>query len=125
MGLEGLFLDEALEADVTLERPHAVVDEHVPLQVGGQGELSGTHVTLVAFHSLQSANRTKGSISRIKLKDRTDDMLSTQREEGRAFWIRAVLFSALMSEYTAREEQHPVLLGTTEECVGKKGQPHV
>lgn len=57
MGLEGLFLDEALEADVTLEWPHTVVDEHVPLQVGRQSELSGTHVTLVAFHPLQSPNR--------------------------------------------------------------------
>lgn len=60
MGLEGLFLDEAFEADVTLEWPHAVVDEHVPLQVGRQSELSGTHVTLVAFHPLQSPNRRKG-----------------------------------------------------------------
>lgn len=34
MGLEGLFLDEALEAYVTLEGPDAVVDEHMPLQVG-------------------------------------------------------------------------------------------
>ena len=52
MGLEGLFLDEALEADVTLEGSDTVVDEHVPLQVGRQGELPGAHVTLVAFHSL-------------------------------------------------------------------------
>lgn len=65
MGLEGLFLDEALEADVTLEGPDAVVDEHVPLQVGRQGELSGTHVTLVAFHPLQGANRRKGLIIQI------------------------------------------------------------
>ena len=56
MGLERLFLDEALEADVTLERPDAVVDEHVPLQVGGQGELSGAHVALVAFHPLHRPN---------------------------------------------------------------------
>lgn len=34
MGLERLFLDEALEADVALEGPDTVVDEHVPLQVG-------------------------------------------------------------------------------------------
>lgn len=53
MGLESLFLDEALEADVTLEGPDAVVDEHVPLQVGRQGELPGAHVTLVALHPLQ------------------------------------------------------------------------
>lgn len=59
MGLEGLFLDEALEADVTLEGSDAVVDEHVPLQVGRQGELPGTHVTLVAFHPLQSLNRRR------------------------------------------------------------------
>lgn len=37
--LEGLLLNEALEADVTLEWSDAVVDEHVPLQVGRQGEL--------------------------------------------------------------------------------------
>lgn len=59
MGLEGLFLDEALEADVTLEGSDAVVDEHVPLQVGRQGELPGTHITLVAFHPLWSPDRTK------------------------------------------------------------------
>lgn len=67
MGLEGLFLDEALEANVTLEGPDAVVDEHMPLQVGRQGELSGTHVTLVAFHPLQSAKRRRQrSISQIQ-----------------------------------------------------------
>lgn len=65
MGLEGLFLDEALEADVTLEGSDAVVDEHMPLQVGRQGELPGTHVALVAFHSLQSPNRRKGMIIQI------------------------------------------------------------
>lgn len=37
--LERLLLDEALEADVTLEGPDAVVDQHVPLQVGGEREL--------------------------------------------------------------------------------------
>lgn len=62
VGLESLFLDEALEADVTLEGPDAVVDEHVPLQVGRQGELPGTHVTLVALHPLQRPNRRKGLI---------------------------------------------------------------
>lgn len=60
MGLERLFLDEALEADVTLERSDAVVDEHVPLQVGREGELPGTHVTLVSFHALENPNRMKG-----------------------------------------------------------------
>lgn len=54
VGLQGLLLDEALEADVTLERSDAVVDEHVPLEVGRQGELSGTHLALVALHSLMS-----------------------------------------------------------------------
>lgn len=57
VGLEGLFLDEALEADVTLEGPHAVVDEHVSLQVGRQRELAGAHVTLVALHALQGPEK--------------------------------------------------------------------
>ena len=52
MRLEGLLLDEALKADVTLERSDAVVDEHVPLQVGRQGELPRTHFTLMALHPL-------------------------------------------------------------------------
>lgn len=39
MCLERLLLDEALEADVTLEGPDAVVDQHVPLQVGRECEL--------------------------------------------------------------------------------------
>lgn len=34
VGFEGLFLDEGLKADVTLERSHTGVDQHVPLQVG-------------------------------------------------------------------------------------------
>lgn len=55
--LECLLLDEALEADVTLEGPDAVVDQHVPLQVGGECELAGTHVTLVAFHSLPTEGK--------------------------------------------------------------------
>lgn len=38
--LQRLFLDEALEANVTLEGSDAVVDQHVSLQVGGQSELS-------------------------------------------------------------------------------------
>lgn len=65
MGLESLFLDEALEADVTLEGPDAVVDEHMPLQVGRQGEFPGTHFTLVAFHPLPSRNKRKGLIIQI------------------------------------------------------------
>lgn len=60
VSLECLFLDEALEADVTLERSDAVVDEHMSLQVGREGELPGTHVTLVSFHPLQNPNRMKG-----------------------------------------------------------------
>lgn len=32
---QGLLLDEGLEADVALEGPHAGVDQHVSLQVGG------------------------------------------------------------------------------------------
>lgn len=59
MRLEGLLLDEALEADVTLEGSDAVVDEHVSLQVGRQSELPGTHVTLMAFHPLRSPSTAK------------------------------------------------------------------
>lgn len=58
--LEGLLLDEALEAHVTLERSDTVVDEHVPLQVGRQRELARAHVTLVAFNPLQSPNTEGG-----------------------------------------------------------------
>lgn len=68
MSFEGLLLDEALEADVTLEGSDAVVDEHVPLQVGGQGELPGTHFTLVAFHPLQKANRRQVCIKKTLIK---------------------------------------------------------
>lgn len=53
MCFEGLLLDEGLEADVALEGPHAGVDQHVSLQVGGQSELSGADVTLEFFHALQ------------------------------------------------------------------------
>lgn len=52
--LERLLLDEALEADVTLEGPDAVVDQHVPLQVGRERELPRAHVTLVALHALHT-----------------------------------------------------------------------
>lgn len=53
MRFEGLFLDESLEADVALEGPHAGVDQHVSLQVGGQSELPGADVALEFFHALQ------------------------------------------------------------------------
>ena len=53
VGFEGLLLDEGLEADVALEGPHAGVDQHVPLQVGREGELSGTHLALEFFHTLE------------------------------------------------------------------------
>lgn len=60
--LEGLLLDEALEAHVTLERSDTVVDEHVPLQVGRQRELARAHVTLVTFNPLQSPNTRGGGV---------------------------------------------------------------
>lgn len=50
---QGLLLDEGLEADVALEGPHTGVDQHVPLEIGRQGELSGAHVTLELFHTLE------------------------------------------------------------------------
>lgn len=65
--LEGLLLDEALEAHMTLERSDAVVDEHVPLQVGRQRELARAHVTLVAFNPLHSPN-TRGRVFIIQMK---------------------------------------------------------
>lgn len=52
MCFQGLLLDEGLEADVALEGPYAGMDQHVSLQVGRQGELSGTNVTLEFFHTL-------------------------------------------------------------------------
>lgn len=52
VSLERLLLDEGLEADVALEGPHTGVDQHVSLQVGRQGELSGADVTLEFFHAL-------------------------------------------------------------------------
>lgn len=51
---QGLLLDEGLEADVALEGPHAGVDQHVSLQVGGQGELSGADVAFEFFHTLKN-----------------------------------------------------------------------
>ena len=52
MCFERLFLDEGLEADVALEGPDTGMDQHVPLEVGRECELSGTHVTLELFHTL-------------------------------------------------------------------------
>lgn len=62
MRLEGLLLDEALEAHVTLEGSDAVVYEHVPLQVGRQRELARAHVTLVALDALHGPNKDKSSL---------------------------------------------------------------
>ena len=53
MCFQGLLLDKSLEADVALEGSDAGVDQHVSLQVGRQGELSGTDVTLEFFHTLR------------------------------------------------------------------------
>lgn len=50
---QGLLLHEGLEADMALEGPHAGVDQHVPLQVGGQGELPGADVAFEFFHTLK------------------------------------------------------------------------
>lgn len=69
VGLQGLLLDEAFEADMTLEGSDAVVDEHVPLEVSRQGELSGTYFTLVALHSLQSTNNTGQGSKKCKKLD--------------------------------------------------------
>ena len=52
MGLEGLLLHEGLETDVTLVGPDAGVDQHVPLHVSLQGELSATHLALELLHAL-------------------------------------------------------------------------
>jgi len=54
VGFQGLLLDEGLEADVALEGPDAGVDQHVPLEIGRQGELSGAHLTLEFFHTLET-----------------------------------------------------------------------
>lgn len=56
MRFKSLLLDKGLEADMALEGPHAGMDQHVSLQVGGQGELSGTNVTLEFFHTLGKQN---------------------------------------------------------------------
>lgn len=56
MRLQGLLLDKGLEANVALEGPHAGVDQHVSLQVGRQGELSGADVTLKFLHALRREN---------------------------------------------------------------------
>lgn len=52
MRFQGLLLDKGLEADMALEGPHAGVDQHVSLQIGRQGEFSGTDITLEFFHAL-------------------------------------------------------------------------
>ena len=57
MRFKGLLLDKGLEADVALEGPHTGVNQHVSLQVGRQGELSGTDVTLEFFHTLGKQKR--------------------------------------------------------------------
>lgn len=54
---QGLLLDKGLEADVALEGPHTGVDQHVSLQVGGQGELSGADVTFEFFHTLMGGEK--------------------------------------------------------------------
>ncbi len=56
MRFKRLLLDKGLEADVALEGPHAGMDQHVSLQVGRQGELSGTDVALEFFHTLGKQN---------------------------------------------------------------------
>lgn len=55
---QSLLLDKGLEADVALEGPHAGVDQHVSLQVGRQGELSGADVTFEFFHTLMGGGKT-------------------------------------------------------------------
>lgn len=62
MCFEGLLLDEGLEADVALEGPDAGVDQHVSLQVGGQGELSGADITLEFFHTLKGNKKWFGPL---------------------------------------------------------------
>lgn len=52
MCFKGLLLDKGLEADMALEGPHTGMDQHVSLQVGRQGELSGTDITLEFLHTL-------------------------------------------------------------------------
>lgn len=54
VGLESLFLDEALEAHVALVRPYVGVDEDVTLHVGQQCELTATDATLVLLHPLKN-----------------------------------------------------------------------
>lgn len=53
VGLEGLLLHKGLEADVALIGAHAGVDQHVPLHVGLQRELSPTHLALELLHALK------------------------------------------------------------------------
>lgn len=53
VSFKSLFLNEGFKTDVALERSHTGVDQHVPLQIGRQSELTRAHVTLVLFHSLK------------------------------------------------------------------------
>lgn len=48
-----LLLNEGLEADVALERAHTGVNQHMSLQVGGEGEFARTHVAFVFLHTLR------------------------------------------------------------------------
>lgn len=52
VGLEGLFLDKALEAEVALVGPDVSMDQDVTLHVGQKGELTTTDTTLVLLHPL-------------------------------------------------------------------------
>lgn len=60
VGLERLLLHKGLEADVALVGPDAGVDQHVPLHVGLQGELSATHLTLELLHALGRQRHRSG-----------------------------------------------------------------
>lgn len=60
---QGLLLDEGLEADVALEGPHAGVDQHVSLQVGRQGKLSGADITFEFFHTLMGGGKKNRSFN--------------------------------------------------------------
>lgn len=65
VGLEGLLLDEGLEAHVALEGPDAAVDQHVPLQVGRQRELTSAHVALEALTTLEGERERKRNVQRL------------------------------------------------------------
>lgn len=53
MGLERLFLHEALEAHVALVGAYVGVDENMALHVSQEGELTATDTTLVLLHPLR------------------------------------------------------------------------